>query len=903
MRQILSGFVAITMGLVPLTVPLTVQQSWAQTQDLQAELEALLNQADQQTERWQYEQALEYYNQALPISREVGDRSGEATTLNNIGLVYRSIGQPQQALEYYNQALPISREVGDRSGEATTLNNIGFVYHSIGQPQQALDYYNQALPIRREVGDRSDEATTLNNIGFVYRSIGQPQQALDYYNQALPIYNQALPIRREVGDRSGEATTLNNIGFVYHSIGQPQQALDYYNQALPIRREVGDRSGEATTLNNIGFVYHSIGQPQQALDYYNQALPIRREVGDRSGEATTLNNIGFVYHSIGQSQQALDYYNQALPIRREVGDRSGEAATLNNIGFVYRSIGQSQQAINKLKQAVTITLEIRQGLQRENRQSFLRNDRGRVITLTNLLIDQNQPKQAFEWINLYSTAELADYTRLIDAQVSNPQAQNSLDQWNQKNQQLEILRQQLKAKFSEESSRQFREFEAQVNQEAEDISRQYPEIAELLETTPDDLEQLQASIPDGTVVIQPVLLTNLNNIAIFILTKDQPITVKKVPVGPDKLDTLITDYREILQNRYATGFRDTGSELYDLLIRPIEDQIQALSPSQIAIIVTGKLRYIPFETLYNRDTGEFLIERYPINYFTRLSVNSLQLTNRGYSATFQMGSLALSKIITTLAMLLLLVILFFKVKVSRKKGYQLWILTLLRGATPLTMLLLLVILFPQWDQRRALGLGNPIPEEPYNLPGAEAEIQNLPNLLPRSEIYLGNDATVEKFKYHASRFPVIHLATHGCFEAKGCCLGEEEDCNGVRRIDMEPNTLLFADEPFNIANAARLGMKNTELLVLSACQTALREESDGREIAGIAYLFERAGAKAVMASLWNAEDETTSEIMTQFYQNFNQGMSKGEALRQAKLQQIDRHPFYWSPFILIGNAQ
>jgi CHAT domain-containing protein/type II secretory pathway pseudopilin PulG len=873
MRQILSGVLVMSMGLVPVTVPLMVQQSWAQTQDLQAELEALLDQADQQAKLWQYEQAIEtlkqaldlarklknrrqealtlheigfnydrlaqhqqaldYYNQALPISREVGNRSGEAATLNNIGFVYHDIGQPQNALDYYNQALPITREVGDRPGEAAILNNIGLVYRAIGQPQNALDYYNQTLPILREVGNRPGVATTLNNIGLVYHAIGQPQNALDYYNQALPI-------SREVGDRPGEAVTLNNIGLVYRAIGQPQKALDYYNQTLPILREVSNRLGVATTLHNIGSVYDDIGQPQKALDYYNQALPITREVGDRPGEAATLNNIGFVYDDIGQPQKALDYYNQALPITREVGDRPGEAATLNNIGLVYDAIGQPQQAITKLKQAVTITLEMRQGLQRGNRQLFLRNDRGSVIALTNLLIDQNQPKQAFEWINLYSTAELADYTRLIDAQVSNIQAQKSLDQWNQKNQQLEILRQQLQANFSEERSRQFREFEAQVNQEAEDLSHQYPEIAELLETTPDDLEQLQASIPDGTVVIQPVLLTNPNNIAIFILTKDQSITVQKVPVDPDKLDNLITDYREIVQNRYATGFRDKGSELYDLLIRPIEDQIQALSPSKIAIIATGKLRYIPFETLYNRDTGKFLIENYPINYFTRLSVNSLQLTDTGNSPSLQRG---------------------------------------------------------------ALGLGNPIPEEPYNLPGAEAEIKNLPNLLPGSEIYLGNDATVEKFKLQAPRFPVIHLATHGCFQAEGCCLGEKEDCNGVRRIDMEPNTLLFADEPFNIANAARLGMKNTELLVLSACQTALREESDGREIAGIAYLFERAGAKAVMASLWNAEDETTSEIMSQFYQNLNQGMSKGEALRQAKLQQIDRHPFYWSPFILIGNAQ
>ncbi|MEQ8969852.1 MAG: CHAT domain-containing tetratricopeptide repeat protein [Coleofasciculus sp. C1-SOL-03] len=877
MRQILSGVLVVGMGLVPVTVPLMVQQSWAQTQELQAEWEALVDQAIQQTrigqyrqaiETWQqvldlarqlndrqlealamlgigfnyeqldqYQKALDYYNQALPIFQEVGDQASVATTLNNIGRVYHAIGQPQKALESYNQALPIRQEVGDRAGVATTFNNIGVVYRAMGQPQKALESYNQALPIHREMGDRAGVASTLNNIGGVYHAIGQPQKALESYNQALPIFQQ-------VGDRAGVATTLNNIGAVYRAMGQPQKALESYNQALPISHEVGDRAGVAITLHNIGAVYNDIGQPQKALESYNQALPILREVGNRAGVAATLNNIGAVYDAIGQPQKALESYNQALPISREVGNRTGVATTLSSIGAVYRAIGQPQKALDYYNQAVTITLEMRQGLQRGNRQSFLGNEPGSVIALTNLLIDQNQPKQAFEWINLYSTAELADYTRLIDAQVSNPQAQKSLDQWNQKNQQLEIFRQQLQENFSEERSRQFREFEAQVNQEAEDISRQYPEVAELLETTPDDLEQLQSSIPDGTVVIQPVLLTNIkdvpNNIAIFILTKDQPITVKKVPVDPDQLDNLITDYREIVQNRYATGFRDRGSELYDLLIRPIEDQIQSFSPSKIAIIATGKLRYIPFETLYNRDTGKFLIETYPINYFTRLSVNSLQLTDIGNSPSLQHG---------------------------------------------------------------ALGLGNPIPEEPYNLPGAEAEIKNLPNLLPRSEIYLGNDATVERFKYHAPRFPVIHLATHGCFQAEGCCLGEKEDCNGVRRIDMEPNTLLFADEPFNIANAARLGMKNTELLVLSACQTALREESDGREIAGIAYLFERAGAKAVMASLWNAEDETTSEIMTQFYQNLNQGMSKGEALRQAKLQQIDRHPFYWSPFILIGNAQ
>lgn len=100
-----------------------------------------------------------------------------------------------------------------------------------------------------------------------------------------------------------------------------------------------------------------------------------------------------------------------------------------------------------------------------------------------------------------------------------------------------------------------------------------------------------------------------------------------------------------------------------------------------------------------------------------------------------------------------------------------------------------------------------------------------------------------------------------------------------------------------------MGLENTELLVLSACQTALTQDANGQEIAGIAYLFERAGAKSVIASLWNIDDESTKEIMVQFYQNLKQGMNKGEALRQAKLQQIEAHPFFWSPLILIGDAQ
>jgi CHAT domain-containing protein len=166
----------------------------------------------------------------------VGDREGEATTLNNIGSVYSSLGEKQKALEYYNQALPLTRVVGDRGGEATTLNNIGLVYHSLGEKQKALEYYNQALPLTRAVGNRGGEATTLNNIGGVYDDLGEMQKALEYYNQALPLY-------KVVGDREGEATTLNNIAFLQRSQGNLKAALTLMDSSITILEDLRTKIG------------------------------------------------------------------------------------------------------------------------------------------------------------------------------------------------------------------------------------------------------------------------------------------------------------------------------------------------------------------------------------------------------------------------------------------------------------------------------------------------------------------------------------------------------------------------------------------------------------------------------------------------------------------------------------
>ncbi|MDF5726240.1 MAG: CHAT domain-containing protein, partial [Rhizonema sp. PD37] len=421
--------------------------------------------------------------------------------------------------------------------------------------------------------------------------------------------------------------------------------------------------------------------------------------------------------------------------------------------------------------------------------------------------------------------DLADYSRFIQAKASSIQAQLALYHWNQQDQSLERQREQLQNHFSEAFSQQLRQLEAQHYKDANDISQRFPEVSELFETTPTEITQLKSSIPAGTVVIQPVSLPN--SIAIFVLSKEH-LNVVQTPITNDKFDKLLSNYLKQLQDDSKDNYIETGSSpFYELLIRPIEKQIQALSPKQLSIIAAGKLRSLPFETLYDKTKKRFLIQNYPINYLTRISTRSLQS--------------------------------------SQSSHLQ--------------------------PQKAIIAFGNPLPS-PQPLPGAESEINQITHFFPGSQAYVGKDATLAHFKAQAYGFSFIHLATHGCFQEHGC-----------QKFKLKENTLLFADNiQFNLADAALLGLKGTQLLTLAACQTAQETKSSTEGIVNVAYIFERAGAQAVMASLWAADDKATQQLMIDFYKNLKQGMTKVQALQHAKLNQLEHHPYYWSSFILIGDA-
>ncbi|HEX8686162.1 MAG TPA: CHAT domain-containing tetratricopeptide repeat protein, partial [Pyrinomonadaceae bacterium] len=183
---------------------------------------------------------------ALALRRAVGDRRGEAYTLNNLGVVYESLGEKQKALDYHNQALPLRRAVGDRNGEASTLMSLGVVFYSLGERQKALDYYRQALALNRATGNRGWEARTLWHLARLERDGGNLSVARGYIGDALPLVES---IRAKVGSQELRASffaTVRDHYELYLDIlmrsHESEPSAGYDAQALQVSERARARS-------------------------------------------------------------------------------------------------------------------------------------------------------------------------------------------------------------------------------------------------------------------------------------------------------------------------------------------------------------------------------------------------------------------------------------------------------------------------------------------------------------------------------------------------------------------------------------------------------------------------------------------------------------------------------------
>ena len=167
----------------------------------------------------------------MAIVRKIGNRSGEAYSLGNLGNAYKNLGDYKKAIDFQNQSLTIAREIGDRQGQANSVNNLGNVYYSLGEYRKAIDFQNQSLAIKREIGDRLGKAYSLGIIGNAYYSLGEYRKAIDFQNQSLSIAGA-------IGDQDVKGILLNNLGLAFFQSGDLEQAETTLTKAMKVRESL-----------------------------------------------------------------------------------------------------------------------------------------------------------------------------------------------------------------------------------------------------------------------------------------------------------------------------------------------------------------------------------------------------------------------------------------------------------------------------------------------------------------------------------------------------------------------------------------------------------------------------------------------------------------------------------------
>ena len=300
------------------------------------------------------DEGLNFGKQGLELAEKLNWKKGMANACRTIAGNY-GFGKSDyaMALKYSSQALQMFKEIGDKTGTARILSDIGVVHWYQSDYPDALKYYFDALRINEEIGNKPDIAVTLCNIGIVYNSQKDYQKALTYITKANTI-------DEETGNKSGIAANLGDIGELYRNLNNHEKALEYNFKSLQLYKELGDKNGMARDLGNLGVIYTEQKNYSKALEYHLQSLKISEELGVKIETAASLGNIGNIYletakdtvagkRSVAALQKAKVYTDSAIQISREIGDLNALSVSYKQLSEIQRLLGDNPNALESYK--------------------------------------------------------------------------------------------------------------------------------------------------------------------------------------------------------------------------------------------------------------------------------------------------------------------------------------------------------------------------------------------------------------------------------------------------------------------------------------------------------------------------------------------------------------------------
>ncbi len=875
-----------------------------------------------QVKNGDFSSALENWNRQLEIINQINPAADiqQGRIYTNIGELYRVMGRLDLALEFHFKALDIKRKIlgKDHSDMEPSYMNIGIVYYDKGEYDLSLEYYSKALQIAKQEKNETEVAKILNNMAVNYDLKKDYPKALEHHEQALSLYRKLYG-----DDHYFTSASYCNIGIAYDNLKQYEKALEFQNKALMIRKKQlpSDHPWIAECHTNLGLIYQNTGRQDTAIFYFQKALQSHRNIYSDKNHilAGSLNRIGEIYSVNGQYDEALKYfqlslaasvpgfndtlnynswpsadkymdwkeflnalYGKAKSLR--MGVTGQLSSSLSSALYGYRlcdtlinktrreittlsdKISLGEKASQVYEDAVQVCLELAKETSDPNKsdeykqRAFYFSEKNKASVLLESLSGQ----QALKFSGIPDSLLGKERVLRIDINFYNKQLAEMPDSAKQV-----IMRDRL---FS-------------LNRSYDSLiavfENQYPDYYNLKysESTA-SVPDIQKQLDESSAMIS--YFAGDSTITIFTITR-KSISIEQRPT-PKDFTGKIELYRRSLIRVSALGqrsYKNLATEFYDLLIpKKLDKKIKSL-----IIIPDQALATIPFETFLTKPVTDktdmhklpYLISQYGVSY--------------SYSATLFMKT-------------------FPKEQTKEIEMHDLndWLaFAPVADTAESGMSFASRELLNRYQNGSAGSVQTRALRDYFApLPGTLSEVSTILDLFDKSKakakIEVNRNADEKAIKSGLLKdYRILHFATHGMVHNEkpelSCILMASADSG-----DTENDGILFSGEIFNL-------ILNADLVVLSACETGLGKIKKGEGILGLTRALLYAGSKNIIVSLWQVADQSTSDLMIDFYKELlKKDLSKSDysgALQQAKTRMIknkqNAHPFYWSPFVLIGK--
>jgi CHAT domain-containing protein/tetratricopeptide (TPR) repeat protein len=860
--------------------------------------------------------SLEYYDRALTLWRSLNDTYIEARTLHELGYAYAMLGEAQKALEIYEQALRGWRKLDNRQRMADTLNSIGGCYEIFGEWQKAMENYDQALALYQTGGDRRSVARSLNNLGFIYEQLSESRKAMEYYDRALTEW-------RKVGDRNQEARTLMNTGFAYARMNAPQKAMECYQQSLQLRRAENDRRGEGIALLLMGDL-HAASDPRKALEYYDQSLQLLRTTEDRWREAAALRGLGTVHTSLGDLPRAQDYLNQALALSRQVGNQSGDAQTLYGLARLENVRGDFAAALRWVEPAIALVERMRAdiGSQRLRASYFASTQKFYELQIGALMrLHQSRPAEGFDALAVQASERArarslleslvesrVDIRAGVDAALLERERDLTIRLNSKATRQLELSANSPQLAALKQEISQL-ENELEISRAA--IRKDNPHYDALVQPQPLTLAKIQQQLDDGTLLLE--YKPGDERSWLWAIT-NRTLKTYELPKR-ELIELAAARFRNHLTARSLSGkgetpdqrrrriseadaqFPEAAKQLSAMILDPAAGQFAG---KRLVVVPDGALHYVAFAALPAPETAGQGDEATGIKIPRSVAQSLNRLTP--LIAAHEIVMLPSASVIATqrrdLAgrpispkLLAVLADPVFHIEDERFGRNAKRPASATQEASPLSRSI------EHLSEEAVGGLARKLPRLPFT----RREADRILALAPADAVFKATGFKASRqtaLDPELGRYRYLHFATHGLLDSERPGLS----ALALSMVDDEgrpQDGFLRVNDVYNLKLPV-------DLVVLSGCRTGLGKAVNGEGLVGLTRGFMYSGAARVVVSLWNVDDQATSELMARFYRKIlKENQPPSSALRMAQVemwrQRRWRAPYYWATFALQGE--